>query len=227
MAENYYGDAVARAPISQQENHLACVLLLDTSGSMHGTPIKNLTAAVNRFAREAGSGDLTGRRVDVAVVEFNSNINLVQAFRPLLEMEPVTLNAYGGTSMGLAVETAVTLVRERGKRYDELGVPKFQPWIVMITDGEPTDNIENAVAVVRDMDERKGRIKFFSLAVGGANVSILQRFSKRVIKLEGFDFTGFFDWLCQSMSVIAASEVGDQVQLADLHQSTVPVPGDW
>ena len=50
------------------EPHLACVLLLDTSGSM-ARSIDNLNNAINDFKKAVSMDELSKKRVDVAIVE--------------------------------------------------------------------------------------------------------------------------------------------------------------
>ena len=62
------------------EPHMACVLLLDTSGSMYGDPIDSLNKAINDFKEQTIMDDLAMKRVDVAIIEFNDSARVVQDF---------------------------------------------------------------------------------------------------------------------------------------------------
>lgn len=48
-----------------------CVLLLDTSGSMHITPIEALNEGLRLFKEELSKNSLASRRVEVGVTSFN------------------------------------------------------------------------------------------------------------------------------------------------------------
>ena len=193
------------------EPHLACVLLLDTSGSMRGPAIQSLNEGVARFIRDLQRDEMAKKRLDLAIVEFNDAIWLLQDFLPIGQSTPPNLVARGTTAMGAAVEAAVGMVKERNKLYNSIGVPAHKPWIFMITDGLPTDDIENAVRLVQEEERRgsHGRLKFHSLAVDQADVNILRRFSERILCLRGRDFTSIFDWLAKSMAYISQSQIGD------------------
>src|SRR3954466_2778331 len=52
------------------EPRCPCVLLLDTSGSMSGRPIQELSEGIRTFKQELLSDPLATKRVEVAVVTF-------------------------------------------------------------------------------------------------------------------------------------------------------------
>jgi len=142
--------------------------------------------------------------LDVAMIEFNDDVLLLQDFLPIDQCNPPILQARGAAEMGIAVKAAIGTVRERNKLYQSLGAHHHVPWILMITKGNPADNIDEAVAFVRAEQDAGpiGSLRFWSLAVEGANISTLRRFSDNVTRLRGLDFTSMFDWLSKSMSVM-------------------------
>ena len=56
------------------EPRCPCVLLLDTSGSMQGEPIKALNEGLKTFRDTLIKDPLASRRVEVAVISFNNDI---------------------------------------------------------------------------------------------------------------------------------------------------------
>lgn len=211
------------------EPHLACVLLLDTSGSMLGQPIDNLNKALNTFKQNVSMDDMAKKRVDIAIVEFNNDVRVVQDFLPIIAMEPVRLKAGGITSMGKGIETAIDMVKERTKFYASLGTPMFKPWIFMITDGAPTDDVANAVRRIKEEEGKgsHGKLKFFALGVGHYDKELLSALSKRVMELNDVNFEGIFDWMSESMVAISVSRVEEEPRLPDLPENARIVPSDW
>ena len=126
------------------EPHMACVLLLDTSSSMWGDPINSLNKAINDFKEQTALDELAQKRVDIAIIEFNDTACVVQDFTPLPQLQPVSLSAAGCTAMGEGINLAIDKVKERNRFYASMGTPCFKPWIFMITDGVPTDDISAA-----------------------------------------------------------------------------------
>ena len=218
------------------QKHLACVLVLDTSLSMAGEGIDSLNEGVRRFINQT-SMDKTAREcVDVAIIEFNDHAHVIREFTPLSKTEPVNMVAQGCTAMGEAINLAIDKAKERNMFYSEYGTPIFQPWIVLITDGIPTDDISSAAARIKEEEAKDtyGKIKFWSVGVPGYDLKTLARLSteKRIIELSNKYFTGFFDWLSESMVTISVSKPGIRSPLPDLPNNARPIrkneiPDEW
>lgn len=215
---------------SPNEPHMAVVLLLDTSGSMYGEPIRRLNEAVSMFKEQTIMDELAKKRVDVAVIEFNDDARVVQDFVPLTQLQPVSLEAIGCTAMGKGINMAIDKVKERTHLYSSMGTPAFKPWIFMISDGAPTDDISAARDRIRDEETKGevGKLKFWAVGVPGFSKEVLTSLTKRCIALDEADFTGIFNWLSDSMVRISDSQVGtDNIKLADLPSNAQVIPSDW
>ena len=225
MKQTAYADIAA-----VNEPHMAVLLLMDTSGSMTGKPLEELIRGYNSFLSQTALDELAMKRVDVAVMQFGSEIKVVRDFVPLAKAvkEPeLELKAEGNTPMGEAIENGIQLLRDRCHVYNEAGIPYYRPWVLMITDGEPTDDIGPAKTLIRQREDT-GRLKFFSVAVNGANTTLLKSLSPRVIEaIAENNFKGIFNWLSQSMSIISASHVDDNPRLPNLPENFQVVPSDW
>lgn len=209
IMEHEFQWGLAPSIINASEPHMACLLLLDTSSSMSGTPINELNAALNRFKTEVCEDSRTREVLDIAIIEFNSTYRIVQEFVPIEHMEPIQLEASGGTMMCPAILKAVEMVNERSRFYRRTGTEPYKPWIIMITDGEPLDDIAEAAQKVQELEE-SGKVKFFSLGVGNYKSQPLHMLSgPKVMKLKGYDFTSFFDWVNKSMRSISVSSPGE------------------
>jgi len=207
LMQRKYDDAPAI--INASEHHMACLFLVDTSGSMAGEPIQELNEGLRRFKEQVCEDKTTREVLDVAVVEFNSNVRVVQPFVPVEYMENMNLVANGGTSMGAGLRTAIDMIDERYRFYRNTGSEPYCPWIVMITDGYPTDSIEGLQEEILRLDE-ESKLRLWSLAVEGADTNQLNQLchGKRVLVLKDYDFTKFFDWVNKSMRHISVSSPG-------------------
>lgn len=211
------------------EAHMACVLLLDTSGSMVGDPINSLNKAINDFREQTSMDELAQKRVDIAIIEFNDTARVVQEFTPLSMMQPVTLSATGCTAMGAGIELAIDKVKERNRFYASMGTPCYKPWIFMITDGAPTDDISNARQRIIDEESKgtHGKLKFWAVGVPGYSKDTLTSLTKRCIALDEANFKGIFDWLSESMVTISVSRVDENPKLSNLPEDAHTIPTDW
>lgn len=121
----------------------------------------------------------------------------IESFQPLI--------ASGNTPLGGAVEFALRRLNERKEEYKRNGVPYYQPWLVVISDGEPTDSWQQ---VAQEAKSQSANRKLISLMVGvkDADMDKLGQFScKPALKLDGLKFSEFFEWLSASMSRVSAS----------------------
>ena len=203
-------DAVEFA--ENQEPRCPCVLLLDTSGSMQGQPIAALNAGLSTFRDDLMEDPVAPKRVEVAVVAFDTTVRLVQDFVTPDRFIPPTLTAQGATHMGAAINTALDMVEQRKARYKEAGIPYYRPWVMMITDGDPQGELflfvdDAAKRVKREVNA--DRMVFFTVAVQGADVTQLMRMGFRTpLKLDGLKFNELFVWLSRSMQAVTSEKSG-------------------
>jgi len=195
-----------------------CVLVLDRSGSMAGRPIDELNAGLQQFRSELLGDQLAARRVEIAVVPFGPLLR-GSPFHAAHEFNPQPLTAGGDTPTGAAVEYAIELIATQKASYKQHGIPYYQPWIILITDGQPTDNWSQAARLVRDGESAKA-FSFFAVGVSGADMNVLRQLSVREpLKLQGLAFREFFLWLSASLTNVSKSAVGETVAL--------PPPSGW
>jgi len=207
------------------EPRCPCVLLLDTSGSMKGAPITALNEGIKSFKQDLVKDTLASKRVEVAVVTFDSNVVVVQDFVTADQFDPPTLTAQGSTHMGAAIHQALDMIQARKEQYRANGIVYYRPWVFMITDGEPQGEPEDVVKIaagrIRE-DEESKRVVFFAVGVENANMPRLGDIVVRTpVKLKGLNFVDMFQWLSRSMQAVSHSKVGDQVALPPPGWSTV------
>ena len=207
------------------EPRCPCVLLLDTSGSMQGEPIDALNQGLLSFKDELTKNSLASRRVEVSIVTFDSNINVVQDFVTADQFTPPILTAQGLTTMGAGIHKSLDLIQERKAQYRSNGVAYYRPWIFMITDGEPQgepDELIEEASQRLQMDETSKRVAFFSVGVENANMTRLSQLAVRTpLKLNGLNFVEMFVWLSASMSAVSHSKTDEQVALPPIGWGSV------
>lgn len=199
------------------EPRCACVLLLDTSGSMQGEPISALNEGLRILKEELMKDELASKRVEIAIVTFDSDVRVVQDFVTVDKFEPPTLTAQGLTYMGTAILKALDMIEARKSVYKQYGISYYRPWVFMITDGEPQGEPEEIVklAARRIAEGEEGNhIVFFAVGVEGANMERLKSIVVREPKkLKGLNFRELFCWLSDSLGRVSASKPGEQVPL--------------
>jgi len=192
---------------------------------MKGTPIAALNEGIKSFKQDLIKDTLASKRVEVAVVTFDSNVVVVQDFVTADQFDPPTLNAQGYTHTGAAIHQALDMIQARKEQYRANGIVYYRPWVFMITDGEPQGEPDDVVKIAADRikeDEESKRVVFFAVGVENANMTRLGEIVVRTpVKLKGLNFVDMFQWLSRSMQAVSHSKVGDQVALPPPGWSTV------
>ena len=102
--------------VANPEPRCPCLLLLDTSGSMHGIPIDQLNQGLRFFKQELSSDDMAMQRVEVAVMTFGP-VQLISEFQTADIFQPPSLSAAGDTPMGAAIVQGLEMLEARKAIY--------------------------------------------------------------------------------------------------------------
>ena len=207
--------------------HMALAFLLDTSGAMAGAQIRELNEGLNRFKTEVCQDALTRSILEVAIIEFNSTHSVVQEFGPVEYMWEVELMGTGGAIISPAIEKALDMVTDRTRFYQSTGTPPYRPWVILITNGAPNDDISGAIRRIKKMEEN-GKVSFRSLGLEGYDSKVLHDLcGPKVMKLTGTDFTEFFKWVSKSMRSVSESSPHEKPGAVDLDGKVVVVDTNW
>ena len=218
LKQRKYDESHGEVPIivDASEPHMALTFILDRSSSMEGDAIRSLNEGLNRFKQQVCENKQTRNILDVSIISFNSSYQEVQEFIPVEYMNHVNLSASGGTIMAPAIRKALESVNERTRLYKQTGTQPYKPWCILVSDGAPGDDITEVAEEIKAM-EAADKVSFRSLGVEGFNPEVLHKLSgKKVLKLDGLDFTDFFDWLSKSMASVSQSSPGEKPQVVPL-----------
>lgn len=197
-------------------------LCLDTSGSMeirHGNQsrIDALNEGIKLFYEAVREDEVANYSVEIAIVKFSSGAELISDFSLAENGNPDRLDAYGTTCLGEGVNLALDLLEARKEKYKNAGVDYYQPWLVLMTDGEPNgdeDELQRAMERSYSLSKSK-KLSVFPILIGDkVGEEVLQGFSPRPpMHLNGIRFKEFFEWLSKSVSVVSRSTPGEKIVL--------------
>lgn len=186
-------------------------LTLDVSGSMHGSKLQDLNAAVRSFYDSVRSDEMACMSAEIAIVTFGNRVRQISEFSSIERQSVPTLECSGSTPMGEAVRESLAALEQAKRVYSQMGVDYFQPWLVLMTDGTPTDDISAAVEQCRSLVEKR-KLTVFPIAIGqDADLATLARFSPNLppLRIESTDLKAFFSWLSASVTKVSVSNPGD------------------
>ena len=192
-------------------------LLLDTSTSMQGAPIRELQEGVQQFISAMQEDDMARYSVELSITTFGNGVEQIQDFTEVANISaPEKIQAYGNTPMGEALDKALDNLQSQQKLYAANGIPAYKPWLVLMSDGMPTD--EWKYAAQRACDKAlAGKLLFLGIGIGQVD---LENFAQILPdncppkRLQGLKFNEFFTWLSDSLSQVSRSADGHTVQLA-------------
>jgi uncharacterized protein YegL len=194
------------------EPRCQCLLLLDTSASMQGQPIKQLNDGIITFKDELMADSLASKRVEICIINFGPP-QVLNDWHTVDMFTPPVLEAANDTPMGAAIELAIQKVEERKLVYKQQGIAYYRPWIWLVSDGAPTDAWQQSATKIKAGEEGR-KFAFFAVGVENADMFILSKIATRQpLRLKGLRFRDMFVWLSGSMSQISSSQIDDQIKL--------------
>ncbi|WP_261558053.1 vWA domain-containing protein [Frankia tisae] len=214
------------------EPRCACLLLLDTSSSMSGAAIRELNEGYRTFREEVDSDPLARKRVEAAVITFGGSASVAQPFTEARYLADQAFSTNGATPMAQALLMATQMLDDRKRMYRDAQLDYFRPWLIVITDGQPTDRGQwpEAVNRVTAMEAANG-VSIIPIGVKGADMSTLGELSRKrqPLMLSGLKFAEFFSWLSRSLSAVSqsATHVSSDSGLGGASQVKVPPVDGW
>jgi uncharacterized protein YegL len=210
---------------SNPNQRTPCVLVLDASGSMESlgangvTRIDALNAGIQTLEAHLKSDDTAISRVQLAIVSVGGPTNdaeIMMDWTDVSNFSAFPLRSGGSTPLGKGVKLALEMIENSKQNLRAAGISYTRPWLMVISDGEPTD--ENSIWTTAATEckslEASKKVEVFPIGVEGANLAMLGQLSiKPPILLEGVRFDELFVWLSSSLSAASRSRPGDTLQL--------------
>lgn len=191
------------------------ILLLDVSGSMDGDPINELNEGYRQFITETNCDESASNSVELEVITFESDVNVAVPFKSIYDVDsdPAPFVTGGMTSMGAALRLATEHLHQRRQLYNRSGIPAYKPWVILMTDGGPNDDWQEAAQAMRELAEN-GSIQYLGIEIGDSvshdTMCQILPATPGPLKLKGLRFKEFFRWLKDSLSSVSSSAVGEE-----------------
>ena len=178
------------ADVALQDNtdeRTPLVLVLDRSGSMEGDRIEALNAGLVTLEAAMKDDPTTSTRGRVLVIQFGGNDEVsLGDWQDAIEFSAPRLEANGRTPTGAAIKAALDAIEAQKSELKAAGIAYKRPILMLMSDGEPTDEWEEAAEACKAA-EAANKVTVFTIGIGDdANLDTLGRFSsKGAVKIKG------------------------------------------
>jgi uncharacterized protein YegL len=210
---------------SNPNQRTPCVLILDASGSMDApgaegkTRIEALNEGIKTLEDYLKADDTALARVQLAIVSVGgpgNDADVMMDWTDAVNFTAFNLRSGGTTPLGQGISIGLDLIEQGKQNLKSAGISYTRPWMMIITDGEPTDSSDvwtSAVRAARAAEAAK-KVEIFAIGVEGANMSSLAELSEKPpLKLGGVKFNELFVWLSTSLSAASRSRPGEMLHL--------------
>lgn len=175
-----------------------------------------LNEGLKKLAADLKSDPITAKRGRVLVITFGKNdqVDVVGDWQDAMDFEAPELEANGRTPTGAAVHAALAAIEGQKEELRAAGVSYKRPIMMLMSDGEPTDEWEAAAAECRAA-EAEHKVTVMTVAIGeAANKAVLDQFSsKGAVRIDGLKFSELFVWLSRSVRAVSKAVKGEAAQL--------------
>ena len=193
---------------TKQENnvalvrHVSCMFVMDLSESMNypkeNPNIESLNHALQEFKKNmAEACQKCHVQMDVGMVTFHgAEAKLITPFTPMAEWLPKHLDASGVSPMGKGLQLAFDNMIESRNQWEKEKRYIEESWIILFTDGRPTDSIKTVADQIKEENNRiPKRFNFWIVASGDADRKICRYLSKQVIYMKNNQYEETFTTL--------------------------------
>ena len=184
---------------------LPVYILLDTSGSMFGEPIEAVKNGVQTLLSTLRGDPYALETAYLSIITFNSKAEQVVPLTELSAFQLPNINASGCTALGEALALLARKIDDEVTKTTTEVKGDWKPLVFIMTDGQPTDNLENGLA---DFKKRKFGMVVACAAGQGADINTLQKITENVVQLDTADsatIKAFFKWVSASISTSSKS----------------------
>lgn len=183
------------------------------------TRLEELEKGLHSFFEAVRNDEDAADAAEISLVTFDDDARAICDFASIERQAlPEHLATGNNTDLGAGLKLSLDLLEKRKSEYQDKGVDYFQPWLIVMTDGQPNGDpaiLEEAVQRICRMVEAR-RLTVFPIGIGrDANMEVLARISPKrpPLYLKEMKFEDFFEWLSQSVTVVSRSIPGENISL--------------
>lgn len=192
---------------------LPIFFLVDVSESMVGTPIEQVQDGMATIINELRMDPYALETAYVSVIAFAGKAKMMSPLQELYKFYPPKFPIGGGTSLGCALNFLMDEMDHSLQKTTIEVKGDWKPIIFLFTDGNPTDNVDNAFA--RWNSHYRQHCNLIVVSIGdNVNTQMMGKISDNVLRLTDTDvqsFKAFFKWVTASIKTtsVSVTDYGD------------------
>ncbi|MGN1382669.1 MAG: VWA domain-containing protein [Eubacterium sp.] len=132
---------------SNPSDRLIICFCVDNSLSMLGDKMNRVNEQIRKFINNSKEDIYASSAIDMSIISFDRDIK----FESVKKINFKPLEASGTTPLAAEVRQALSAIDDRLEQYDDMGISHYKPWLIIMSDGRPTDDIS---AVAREVCSR-------------------------------------------------------------------------
>ena len=176
------------------------------------TLMDKIHEGIKNFYDAVIDDDMACDSCESAIITFNDRATLYEEFSSVDEKSVPDFSSLigGNTNVTPAIRMALDLLEDQKKLYKDNKISYFQPWLVLFTDGLPTDDVSNIKRELMQLqDDDKLSVYTMALVDHPELLNALRGFSKKqpVKCTNPKEIQRFFDFLAKSVSVVAGGGI--------------------
>jgi len=201
--------------------------VLDTSGSMEGKKIGVVNQAIDEIIPEIRkiSAENADAQIKIAVLQFSAGTEWLTKNGPEDAEKFVwrSLTASGTTDMGEACKQLAKKLSTKEGAFMREATGSYAPAIFIMSDGDPTDDFESGLAVLKENNWYKAAVKV-AIAIGeDANKEVLAKFvGHPEAVITAHDSATLRKWI--KFVSVTASKVASKSSNAKSNEDGTPAP---
>lgn len=209
---------------------LPVILMLDVSGSMSGSNIRNMNDAVRDMLNTFSDTENGETEIHVAIITFGTQVILHQPLTSASAIQWQDFSAGGMTPLGTALQMAKAMIEDK----DVVPSRAYRPMVVLVSDGGPNDEWKKPLSAFI-CDGRSAKCDRFAMAIGAnADEAVLGKFiegtSNPLFYAENAkQLHDFFKFVTMSVTMNTKSKTSNNVPEAstvDLQPATIEARQD-